>query len=237
MADDSPTPQKGADEGAPLGSGPGFGAMPKLDQKVELDLDDAPFLMAEPEPTAQEATPEAGEDATGDAAPPPSTPLYKKPLVLAGLGGAIVALLGVALFMFLSKPTPPPSPPPPPAPMADLPPPRTSIQAQPVQEGGQQRFLMNMTPFVILLESKAGPRMLTFKFSVYADDLAAQYAMQQNELRLRNLIYDFLRVRTTEELTASSSVTTLKESLRETIAAALPDTKVGEVFIEQIQLQ
>ncbi len=236
MADDSPTPQKGADEGAPLGSGPGFGAMPKLDQKVELDLDDAPFLMAEPEEKPAESAPEAGEEAKGDAAPPP-TPIYKKPLVLAGLGGAVVALLGVALFLFLSKPAPPPPPPPDATPMPDLPAPQSSMQAQPVGEGGHQRFLMNMTPFVVLLDSKTGPRLLTFKFSIYAEDPAAQNAMQQSELRLRNIIYDFLRVRTTEELTSSSSVTALKESLHDTIAAAMPGTRVGEVFIEQIQIQ
>lgn len=211
------------------------------DQKVELDLDDAPFLMDDPEPAPAEETQQESEkteeEQQEEAAAAPR-PWFKHPAFIGGLGGLTLGAIALALVLILASPKPDPAPDPI-IRMGGDPGIQSSGGEQPVQpaDPSPQRFQVNFKPFLVFVSGQEGMRMLTFKFTVFAEDLQTNYNMMEKEIFLRNAVYDFLRAQRVEELTRPTAANELKVSLRTLLAGALPDSSVGEVLIEQILIQ
>ncbi len=143
----------------------------KVDTKVELDLDDAPFLEddePEPAPEPAKAPPQARE-----AAPPPvelsrkdRLLANKKKLIFAG-GGAVVLLaaaIAVNLFLFPGDETSSSQPP-------ALEPEKVLAAPKPLPPAPVPPFVMQWEPFWVELKDTEGAvRFLTCKFSIPTDN-------------------------------------------------------------------
>ena len=238
MADsDSPTNFSKSPPGAGNASSLSPGAQPTEQlQKVELDLDDAPFLTPkEPEPQAQ-APVIPQEKTTELQVSPLGKSKFRNPVLLGALAAAavLVVVLVVALAVRGGKKQPPEPEIHILEPMYEVP--TQTIPTEP-EKGRLERFLLNLEPFLILVQGQEDSRLLTVKFSVYANDLASNYAMQEYQLLLRNTVYDYLTSLSVEELLGVNAAATLKDPLRDVIASALPEHNVGEVLIEQILMK
>jgi len=207
-------------------------------QKVELDLDDAPFLKVEKQkPIAEAIAPESPKQPEEEVYETPGAePLYKRPLVW-GVSGIVILLIVFGTILLVSGSRAPK----PPGTLAVQEAPQSVLFAHPPPAAPEplrpERFLVNLEPFLVLLQSREGQRLLTFKFSVYANGMEANTVMQEKELYLRNTVYNFLRTQNEEELTRPQIVNSLKAALRQVLTAALPDVDIGEVLIEHIHVQ
>ncbi|CAK7063981.1 MAG: hypothetical protein DELT_01557 [Desulfovibrio sp.] len=206
----------------------------KAGLKVELDLDDAPFLDEEEE--EQAAAPPPEEEA---AAPPVTAPLpatepapanKKKKLILAGIGGVVIIIVGVVanVFLFSGKTDAPPPPPPPVADVTETPPP-----PPPPQE-----FVMAWEPFwVEMKDTEGASQFLTIKFSVPTKNPIVFAEMNGRKLIIRDALFYYLRKQPILSLSDEAKVTALKDDLLTVINERLGSGKVSEILIEDYLLQ
>lgn len=159
--------------------------VPAQTRKVELDLDDAPFLQAEEKEKTPVNVPddlaETEDQADGKAR-------RKKRLVI--FGGAAAALLLIccvgAWWLFFNGP-----PPPPPA-MASKP----EVVVVPNMPTGavQPEIVREFAPFIVPYTNSAGETgFLVCKFSAITSDESVNQEVQHQILPLRDAIYYYLR--------------------------------------------
>ena len=203
--------------------------------KVELDLDDAPFLDDEPEEDT-EASAGADEPAAASsepeiiAVPAPAPDNKKKKLIMAGAGGLIIVILAVVVNVFLfSGDTPPPPPPEPPKEdQAKTPPP-----PPPVQE-----YMMQWEPFwVELKDTEGASRFLTIKFSIPTTNPIVFAEMNGKKLILRDALFYYLRNQPIISLSDEAKATELKSELLTTINEHLGSGKVNDILIQDYLLK
>ena len=122
-------------------------------RKVELDLDDAPFLKEQdPPPPAKK------EDAplqTTEEAPPPNK---KKKLIIIAAAALVVVLVAAAAIWWFVLRTPPP---PPPEPVK----PEVIVVPTPKSPTAKSDSVKELAPFVIPRQTAKGARFLICKFS------------------------------------------------------------------------
>ena len=213
-------------------------AAPKgIDQKVELDLDDAPFLEDEEEPEPEKVSEKAPE-----APPPQPAPVdQSKPSLLARLlphkkklaiaGAVAVVLIGtvVAVNIFLSVP-PPPVEPPMPASVEKTktppsPPPPTVL-------------LMEWEPFWVEMKDTEGAiHFLRYKMAVPTENPILFAEMQSKLLLLRDAIYYYLRNQSAISLADKEKVELFKSELLTVLNEHLASGKVAEVLIQDYIIQ
>lgn len=179
---------------------------PKAAQKVELDLDDAPFL--------SDASPE------GPEGPLPEEPArLEKTMDAAGLDGkdqdhssaktvfalAVVVLLLLAggLAFWLSGtgtetetlPLPPPPPP---------------LEAE---DPKPQEHFVELDPFLVAFDQDQEVRFLTLQLSLVTDDLVFSLEVQRKTIILRDAVYYFLNNRPLPIVKRVEAAEMLKEDL------------------------
>lgn len=203
----------------------------KAQFKVELDLDDAPFL--EDEPEKEEKAAPAAKKAASPAEPAPSaTPApklsaRKKKLIIAGAGGAGIIVLAVlaGVFLFSGKAEPPPPPeiteehakaPPPPA----------------------QEYTMQWEPFwVEMKDTEGATRFLTIKFTVPTTNPIVFAEMNARKLVLRDALFYYLRQQPALSLSDAAKAAALKSDLLTVINEHLASGKVSDILIQDYLLQ
>lgn len=155
-------------------------------KKVELDLDDAPFLQAD-EPPAVPATraddlPESSDDAPADV----GKGRRKKFLILGAAAGVMLLVVVAAVWWFVFR-TPPPPPPEAPKPEVVVVPTMPPAQSSP-------DIVKEFEPFVVpTQEAQGGARFLVCKFSAIIKDPGVGREIDQSLLSLRDAIYYYLR--------------------------------------------
>lgn len=214
----------------------------KVNAKVELDLDDAPFLEEEEEEAAPEP---AKEPEPKKAAPAPAAPeklslkdrllSNKKKLILAG-GGAVVLLVAavtVNVFLFSGEEAPPPPV------AAPAPDPEVVLAApKPLPEAPVPQFTMQWEPFWVELKDTEGAvRFLTCKFSVPTDNPILFTEMNAKGLILRDAIFYYLRNQPIISLRDEEKVQDLKSDLLTVMNEHLGSGKVSEILIEDYLVQ
>ena len=212
-------------------------------QKVELDLDDAPFLEDEPppeEPKPVAETPPPAPEAPKDTGPKKLSLLErikaklppKKKLLIIG-GGAGVFLIGaiVGAFFLFSGPKAPPPPPPP----AVVEPRRETLPSGPKlpDTPPPAQFLLSWDPFWVEQKDTEGSiRFLVCKFGVPTDSAPLYGEMQAKKVVLRDAIYYYLRNRTLTILDTEAKTAALKDELRTVINEHVASGKVEDIYIE-----
>jgi len=202
--------------------------LPKALQKVDLDLDDAPFLEDEkeepaPEPAETEASPFAALDEE-------KKPASKKRLFLV-LGVAALLVAGGITFFLLRKHTPPPPPPeeaaiPVPEATPEPPPP-------PPPEPPKER-VMAMAPFLVeMTDAKGHTRFLTISFTAVTLDPAVEVEFRRNITVVRDAVYYYLKNKNMDFLTDKKNIDTLKKDVLSVINQFIGTQPLDNLLIEE----
>jgi flagellar FliL protein len=196
-------------------------------QKVELDLDDAPFLEEEeevkPEPVKL-AAPVSLEPAKEE-----KPPLDKKKLIIIGAAAlllVIVAVLAVKFIFFKSK--------------AAAPEPEKTQQAAPAQDNAtvvepeKPEIHFRMEPFWV--EQKAGPeevRFLIVRMQLGTKDPAVAKDFEMKLLPARNAIFYYLKNKDVHFLVDEQNTDKLKAELLLVINQYVADGKFDTLMFEE----
>ncbi|MEZ7196459.1 flagellar basal body-associated FliL family protein [Pseudodesulfovibrio karagichevae] len=183
-------------------------AASRATQKVDLDLDDAPFLEDEDEDEeieeVQVETPflkeDDGKTRLGLSA------LLKNKFVLIGLG-VILVLLVIIVILLLRKPEAPPPPPPPPVeetqtPEATPEPPKTP------------EIIVKLDPFLIEQKDESGKiRFLEVSILLSTEDDGLARQFKQETFAVRNALYYYLKNKDLQFLSDKENSEKLKREL------------------------
>jgi len=232
------TPPEGPDE--PSGGVPSGGEPAARAAKVELDIDDAPFLEDPEEEKPQEKDAEAEKPAPASAPPPPkkteAAPLTglqalladKKKLAIAG-GGLIFALIVLPLLlMVVLRPAPPP-------PVAHEPE-RIVISGVPEREDAPPgpRFLYRLGGFFIEHRGSEGElRFLRASFALPTDNPALFAELTAKDVVIRDAIFYYLRNKPKTFFSEQTTRDLLRIELLTVINEYLSSEKVQELFFEE----
>lgn len=191
-------------------------------KKVELDLDDAPFLQAD----EKQPSPEEDKDnlpPVDDAAD--AAKKRKKRLILIGIAAGLLIIIFLAVWWFFFR-TPPP--PPPEAPKPDvIVVPSTPANAEPGD------IVREFAPFVVPVQDSQGKtNFLVCKFSAITQDPKVNQEMQQRIVPLRDAIYFYLRGKNSDFLLDARNGADIKKDLISVFNDYLSQGKLEDIVFE-----
>lgn len=230
--DDLAPDSAGADKKAELDTEELAGNLPKASQKVELDLEDAPFLDEEDE--ADEAPPAPSASAAPvslEAGPKPRRelpPWLKDKRIQAGIAGALVLVIGLALFLLL-KPKKTEEPAPPPEAAAEAP-----GEQAPAPEPEAADILVKVEPFTVELKDAKGEiRFLTCRFALVTKNPQLEFEIRQKTTILRDAVYYYLKNKNLTFLADTNNAEALKTDLLSVVNQFLSSDQLETILIEQ----
>ncbi|MEL7638139.1 MAG: flagellar basal body-associated FliL family protein [Solidesulfovibrio sp.] len=204
--------------------------LPKALQKVDLDLDDAPFL----EDEAEEAAPPPQEETASPFAEPAveqAKPSRKKRLLLIG---AAVVLLGAGLaasFLLFKKPPPPP--PPPPQEETAPPPSVTPTPPPPEPPAPKREIVIPLDPFLIELADAGGrTRFLTIRFTAVTQEPTVELELKRNLIVVRDAVYYYLKNKNLAFLADKQNAEALKKDVLSVINQFIGVQPLDNLLIE-----
>lgn len=179
-------------------------------KKVDLDLDDAPFLEEEEEEEQPEPEPEP--PALEPEKPARRLPAWLKNKFLWIAVVVILVALGVVIkFLFLNKPVPPPPPPVEEKKDEAPPPPEPVEQVKPKDEG---ETILRLDPFWVEQRDKDGNiRFLTVRIVFSTKDQNLARNLTQETLTVRNAVYYYLKNKDLQYLADEKNAERLKKEL------------------------
>ncbi|QCC86575.1 flagellar basal body-associated FliL family protein [Desulfovibrio desulfuricans] len=189
-------------------------------RKVELDLDDAPFLQE------QESPPPAKTDKAPLQVPAEApAPSKKKKLLIAGAAALLVVLVAaVAVWWFVLR-TPPPPPQDPVKPEVIVVPSAKSPTAKPDS-------VKELAPFVIPRQTAKGARFLICKFSTVSQSPRVGMEIDQKLIPLRDALYYYLSSKSDAFLLDPASVPTIKKDLGGVLNDYLTQGRIDDILFE-----
>lgn len=189
-------------------------------KKVELDLDDAPFLQRDepPPPAVPDEPPPPKEDDAGKR--------RKKKLALFGAIVAVVLVLILVAVWFFFFRTPPPAPPEPPKPDVVV------VPSAPVADVPKD-IVRQFAPFIVpVAEANGKTRFLTCKFAVISHDQKVNEEMAQRLVPLRDAVYFYLRGKDSGFLLDARNGDSIKKDLASIFNDYLSQGKVEDIVFE-----
>jgi flagellar FliL protein len=206
-----------------------------LSVKVELDIEDAPFIVdpEEPAPRAK-AKAQAQAPQAMPEQPAPSgfkhrlAALFanKTRLALVGCAVLLVLLAPVALNMFLHKT----SAPPPPDPVRKLMPDEPPRQDTPAGH----KFLFKGDAYFIERRGDEGElRFLRCRFSIPTDNPALFAELQAKNIAVRDAVYYYLNNKPVTFLSDNTNTKVLKMELISVINEHISADKIQDLYIEE----
>ncbi len=193
-------------------------------KKVELDLDDAPFLQADrepvPAPTHEAGVPDASEE---DAAKGKGR---KKKLLILVIGGVLLlAIAAVAVWWFMFRVPPPPGP-------APLEPEVVVVPRAPVVAETQE-IVRDFAPFIIPVKDATGNEsILVCKFSAISKDQNVNREIDQQRIALRDAIFYYLRSKDGAFLQDSRNADAIRKDLLAVFNDYLTQGKLEDILFE-----
>lgn len=192
-------------------------------KKVELDLDDAPFLQAEEKdmPTASHAdvVPEAPDDEADKA-----RKRKKKLLILGGVALLLLIAAGVAIWWFFFRAAPPAVP--------GLEPEIIVVPSVPADTGPSD-IVRPFAPFIIPLKEADGrTHFLVCKFSAITTDPNINREVDQQRIALRDAIYYYLKSKDSAFLLNAHNVPEIKQELLSIFNDYLTHGKLEDILFE-----
>ena len=206
--------------------------LPKALQKVDLDLDDAPFLEDEEEAPA---APEASAEPFPEEAPAEEQKPSRKKFIFIGAAALVLLLGGAAAFFLLRKPAAPPVETPPVAPEAEpavppTPPPPVLEPPKPPQP----ELVMPMAPFLVEMTDATGrTRFLNIRFTAVTTDPAVRLEFMRNTIVVRDAVYYYLKNKSMEFLTDKKNTETLKKDVLSVINQFIGAQPLDNLLIEE----
>lgn len=192
-------------------------------KKVELDLDDAPFLQTEEKTPAKAEVPEDLEDRSEDDE---KKKRKKKLILLASAIGAGVLLLAAAVIWWFFFRTPPPLPP-------SAPEPEVIVVPSTPGPVGEQEIVREFAPFIVPTTDPDGKTgFLICRFSAITKDQAVNQEVQQQLLPLRDAIYYYLRSKDNAFLIDARNAPAIKQDLLSVFNDYLTQGKLEDIVFE-----
>lgn len=197
--------------------------VPAQTRKVELDLDDAPFLQSEEKTSPPAAIPEDLADASKDAAQKSSR--KRKLLIFGGAGAAVLIICAAAAWFFFGS-----SPPPPPVAVS-----RPEVVVVPSLPAGteQTEIVREFAPFIVpTTEASGQTRFLVCKFSAITSDANVNQEVQQQLVPLRDAIYYYLRSKDNSFLLDAKNGDRIRQDLLSVFNDYLTRGKLDDIVFE-----
>ncbi|MBG0790123.1 MAG: flagellar basal body-associated FliL family protein [Desulfovibrionaceae bacterium] len=179
----------------------------KATQKVDLDLDDAPFLEDEDEEEeitrTEEETPMVDDEDDGEPKLAGLLALLKNKFFLIG-AGIILVLLVVIVILLLREPE---APPPPPPPTEEQPQAAPAVKETP-------EILVRLDPFLIEQRDKDGEiRFLEVRILLSTEEEGLAKQFQQETYTIRNALFYYLKNKDLQFLSDKENSDKLKREL------------------------
>lgn len=198
--------------------------VPAATRKVELDLDDAPFLQTEEKVQAPATLPDDLPESEDEQA---KKAKRKKKLLIFGGAAAVFLMLGAAAawwFFFRGSPPPPPV-------MASKPEvvvvPSVPLASQP------EEIVREFAPFIVPSRDSAGQtRFLVCKFSTISTDANVNQEVQQQLVPLRDAIYYYLRSKDNAFLLDARNAPEIRKDLLSVFNDYLTQGKLEDIVFE-----
>ncbi|MBZ2173373.1 flagellar basal body-associated protein FliL [Nitratidesulfovibrio sp. SRB-5] len=212
---------------------------PPVEDKVELDLEDAPFLLPEEEKAPPPPPPAAQSLALS---PDGDAPKKKKfSLDLSGLLAnkklliivvAVLVLLvggGAAWFLLRKKEAPPP---PPEAAVQKIVVPQQAAPS-PAEPARPAQTILSWEPFwVEQKDAKGAIRFLVVKFSAPTENQKLVFEAQAKKVVIRDAVYYYLKNKSLTYLTDAANAETLKKDILAIMNEYLSIGKLEDLLIE-----
>lgn len=187
--------------------------------KVQLDIDDAPFLKEEPPPAPPQPVKETA--VAPQAAPPPKK--SKKKLIIAGaLAGVLLLGGGAGAYIFLFSGPPPPPPPKPPV---------IVVPSEQAEAPKNPVFTITTLPFVLELKDETGQRrFLTASFALITENVLIYHEIDEKMMTIRDAMYYYMRTQSYNFLNLPSNSEQMRADMLEAINSKLLNGKLESLY-------
>ncbi len=197
--------------------------------KVELDLDDAPFLDDDDEEEEPQETPEPEEKSpvvveTTEVEPEKKS---KKKLLIGAIAGTFLLLCGIGLWFFLREDAPP-EPPPPPAPEKT----EKKEQKEPEPLAPKERRVIQLEPFFIEYQQGQKSRFLECSFSLSSPNIIQNTELRKHFLEIRDALYFYLKNKDIFFLENKENAALFKKEILEVINQHVSSMPVTDLLID-----
>ncbi|MEZ0575081.1 flagellar basal body-associated FliL family protein [Halodesulfovibrio aestuarii] len=203
---------------------------PTKDDKVELDLDDAPFLMEdededEEQPLDNSTSTNADSFSSSEVeTDPEAVRKRKRKLMFGGIGLLVIALIALGWNMLQPKDTPRPV-------KRIVKKEKGKYDTPPIVQ--KDKFDVTWEPFwVEQRDSKKDIRFLVCKFAVFTDNEKLAWEAKNKKVTLRDAIFYYLRNKDLKFLSDKENVQLLKSDLLTVVNQYMGNGQFKDVFIE-----
>ncbi|NJB67052.1 flagellar FliL protein [Desulfobaculum xiamenense] len=206
-------------------------SLPRESQKVELDLEDAPFLDEEEE-EEEEPQPEAAAPAPVLEEAGEKGPVWFKNLriVIPAAAALLLVVAGLSVWLFMRQPAPPEAEPE--ATTEEVIP--AEEQPMAVPEGEMQEFLVAFEPFWVEQRDTSGNvRFLVCRFSTVTDDEKLSFEVAQKMVILRDAIFYYLKNKDLTYLADTNNAEALKADILSVMNQYLSTGRIETLLIEE----
>ncbi|WP_028586804.1 flagellar basal body-associated FliL family protein [Desulfocurvus vexinensis] len=206
--------------------------LPKEQQKVELDLEDAPFLEEEEEeeeeqPQEQPAAPVALESAADGP-----KPWFRRKEIIIPAGAGALALLVLLLWLVLRAAPEPEAPAPAPEELATQP--GDEPLPPPAEEAQPQEYMVTLAPFwVEQRDDKGAVRFLVCQFTAVTNDEKLSFEITQKTTILRDAVFYYLKNKDLTYLSDKTNVEALKTDLLSVMNQYLSVGRLETILVDQ----
>lgn len=195
---------------------------PAVGKKVELDLDDAPFLQAEEKAPDLPSTVDAVPDAPDDSA---KKNKKRKLLIIGAIALGVLAMAAAAAWWFFFR-TPPPA-------LPAGPEPEVIVVPKAAPPGGPYDIVREFAPFTVPVKNAAGQtNFLVCKFSAITTDPGISREIDQQRIPLRDAIYFYLRNKNSDFLLDARNAPQIKTELISVFNDYLSQGKLEDILFE-----
>ncbi|MBQ9405532.1 MAG: flagellar basal body-associated FliL family protein [Desulfovibrio sp.] len=197
-------------------------------RKVELDLEDAPFLKEEPSeaPAIKAQDNPDGSQASSESAPV-SGKKKKKLFLLVGVGVFALLAVGGAVWWFLLR-----SPAPPPPPVIPIEPEVIVVPSAPSAPTPKPESIKELEAFIIPRQTQRGTHFLVCKFSTISTDPTVDTEIDHKLIPLRDALYYYLSSKSDDFLLNAGNATKIKEDLAAVLNHYITRGKIEDILFE-----
>lgn len=194
-------------------------------QKVQLDIDDAPFLI-EPEETppppvvrheASLSMNEADDEAAAKRA------RRKRLMIGGGIGLVVLVLVAVGIFWFVRGTAPVATP--------ALPEPTVIVVPSPKSVAGPPQYKIEFAPFMVEQRENGEVHFLQARFAGISGLEAVIQEARNKQLVLRDSIYYYLRNKTHQYLVNPENAMAIKQDLQDIVNGILTQGKMDDILL------
>lgn len=204
----------------------------KASAKVELDIDDAPFLVEDeppPPPAKLESTPQKDAAAAEDAAQAAALRKRKR-LIAAGVGLLVLIIVLAAAWFFALREVPAPE-----APQGGV---TVIVVPSPEKISGPTVYGVDFAPFLVPQHDAAGRvRFLRVHFSSETIEEKLAKEITEKVLVLRDAVYYYLRNKSHEFMLNPANLPGIKQDVIDILNGYLVQGKLEDLFIENLLMK